>query len=69
MEGILYGLSIGIKLNILMFSFIWIRASFPRFTYDNLTRLCWVIILPILFGLFILVPSILYTFDSLTLSI
>lgn len=68
-EGLLYGISMAIKLNLLMYSFIWIRASFPRFTYDNLIRLCWVILLPILFGVFLFVPAILYTFDGLSLSI
>jgi NADH:ubiquinone oxidoreductase subunit H len=39
-EGALYGVALSIKLIILMFTFIWVRASFPRFTYDNLIGLC-----------------------------
>lgn len=68
-EGSIYGLSFGIKASILMFTFIWVRASFPRFTYDNLIHLCWVIFLPILFGLIIWIPSILYLFNALSLSL
>lgn len=66
-EGSIYGFSLGIKASILMFTFIWVRASFPRFTYDNLIHLCWVIFLPILFGVIIWVPSILYLFNGLPL--
>nr|YP_003935022.1 NADH dehydrogenase subunit 1 [Groenewaldozyma salmanticensis]ADO51046.1 NADH dehydrogenase subunit 1 [Groenewaldozyma salmanticensis] len=63
-SGILYTLSIMFKLCISMFIFIWVRASFPRFTYDNLINLCWVIFLPILFGYILFVPSILYFLNS-----
>lgn len=66
-EGLFYGAFLSIKLIILMFTFIWVRASFPRFTYDNLLHLCWTIFLPLLFGFLLFVPSILYIFDSLPL--
>lgn len=66
LEGLSYGLSFGFKLCIFMYLFIWIRASFPRFTFDLLIKLCWTIFLPILFGLLIFIPSILYLFNSLT---
>jgi NADH-ubiquinone oxidoreductase chain 1 len=66
-EGLIYGSNIAIKLIILMFTFIWVRASFPRFTYDNLIHLCWLIILPLLFGFIIIVPIILYIYNALPL--
>jgi len=66
-EGSLYGASLSLKLIFLMFTFIWVRASFPRFTYDNLLHLCWTIFLPLLFGILLFIPSILYIFDSLPL--
>lgn len=66
-EGLLYGWSFGIKLCFFMYLFIWVRASFPRFTFDYLIKLCWTIFLPILFGLFLFVPSLLYLFNSLTI--
>ena len=68
-EGLLYGFSFGIKLCFFMYLFIWVRASFPRFTFDYLIKLCWTIFLPLLFGLFLFVPSILYLFNSLSLSL
>lgn len=66
-EGLLYGASFAFKLCFFMYLFVWVRASFPRFTFDYLIKLCWTIFLPILFGLFLFVPSILYLFNSLTL--
>lgn len=65
LEGILYGSHLAVKLIILMFTFIWVRASFPRFTYDNLIHLCWLILLPLLFGIILIVPVILYVYNGL----
>lgn len=66
-EGLFYGSSFALKLCFFMYLFVWVRASFPRFTFDYLIKLCWTIFLPILFGLFLFVPSILYLFNSLTI--
>lgn len=63
-EGILYGIAWVFKVIALMFTFIWIRASFPRFTYDNLINLCWLIFLPLLFAFVLFIPSILYLFNA-----
>lgn len=68
-EGIIYGLSFGIKVNMLMYTFIWVRAAFPRIRYDQLIYFCWMVLLPLLFGVFILIPSILYAFDAFALTI
>ncbi len=35
------------KLAVLMFMFLWIRASFPRYRYDQLMRLGWKVLIPI----------------------
>ena len=35
------------KLSVLMFMFLWIRASFPRYRYDQLMRLGWKVLIPI----------------------
>ncbi len=64
LEGSLYGLAWVVKVIALMFTFIWIRASFPRFTYDNLINLCWLIFLPLLFAFVIFIPCILYLFNG-----
>ena len=35
-EGMIYGLTIGIKSCVMIFIFIWVRASFPRIRFDQL---------------------------------
>ena len=45
---------LGLKAGILMFVFLWIRATFPRYRYDQLMRLGWKVFLPIsLFWIFL----------------
>ena len=62
-EGLLSGLSLGLKSCIMIFIFIWVRASFPRIRYDQLMTFCWTILLPIVIAFIVLVPCILYSFD------
>ncbi len=35
------------KISVLMFFFFWVRATFPRFRYDQLMRLGWKVFLPL----------------------
>jgi NADH-quinone oxidoreductase subunit H len=46
-----------------LFFFLWVRASFPRYRYDQLMRLGWKVFLPISFAAVIIVASVLVTFD------
>ena len=62
-EGLLYGLTLGVKSCIMIFIFIWARASFPRIRFDQLMSFCWTILLPIVIAFVILVPCTLYTFE------
>ena len=62
-EGLLYGLTLGIKSCIMIFIFIWARASFPRIRFDQLMSFCWTILLPVVIAFIILVPCILYSFE------
>lgn len=62
-DGLFYGLSLGLKSSILIFLFIWVRASFPRIRFDQLMAFCWTVLLPILFALIVLVPCILYSYN------
>ena len=62
-EGIFGGLALGIKTCIMIFIFIWARASFPRIRFDQLMSFCWTVLLPLVIAFIILVPCILYAFD------
>lgn len=64
-QSILYSSSLGIKSCIMIFVFIWVRASFPRIRYDQLMSYCWTILLPIVIAFIVIVPCILYSFDIL----
>ena len=68
-EGLISGLSLGLKSSILIFIFIWTRASFPRIRFDQLMGFCWTVLLPILFALIVLVPCILFSSNIFPLNI
>jgi NADH-ubiquinone oxidoreductase chain 1 len=65
LEGLFYSMSLGLKSCIMVFIFIWARASFPRIRFDQLMSFCWTILLPIVIAIIILVPCILYSFDMI----
>lgn len=69
LDGLLYGLTIGVKSSIMIFVFIWARASFPRIRFDQLMAFCWTVLLPILFASIIFVPCVLFSFDIFPVSI
>jgi NADH-ubiquinone oxidoreductase chain 1 len=69
LEGLLYGLTIGIKSCIMIFIFIWVRASFPRIRFDQLMSFCWTVLLPIVIAFVILVPCLLYSFEIIPTNI
>ena len=62
-EGMLSGLILGVKSSIMIFTFIWVRASFPRIRYDQLMSFSWTILLPIVIAFIVLIPCIVYSFD------
>jgi NADH-quinone oxidoreductase subunit H len=55
----------GLKVCVCLFTFIWVRASFPRYRYDQLMRLGWKVFLP--FSLFwvVLTAGVLMAFGWL----
>jgi len=63
LEGIICGFTLGFKSCIMIFIFIWARASFPRIRFDQLMTYCWTILLPLVIAFIILVPCILYSLD------
>lgn len=52
-------LNLAFKTSILIFIFIWVRASFPRIRFDQLMSACWTILLPIIIAYIILIPCII----------
>jgi NADH-ubiquinone oxidoreductase chain 1 len=60
-NGLIHGLFLGLKSCILVFVFIWARASFPRIRFDQLMSYCWTILLPIVVAFIILVPCVVYS--------
>ena len=68
-EGLSYGLALGVKSCFMIFVFIWARVSFPRIRYDQLMSFCWTILLPIVIAFVILIPCILYSFEIIPCNI
>ena len=53
-EGWLGPLALFVKVLILLFGIIWVRATLPRFRYDRLMAFGWKILLPLsLFSVFL----------------
>jgi len=54
----------GIKVLILLFVFVWVRATFPRYRYDQLMRLGWKFFLPFSFIWVVLTAAVLVFFKE-----
>lgn len=59
-SALISSLSLGFKACFMIFVFIWVRASFPRIRFDQLMSFCWTILLPIIIGLIIIIPCLVY---------
>lgn len=55
----------GLKTTIILFLFVWVRAAFPRYRYDQLMRLGWKVFLPFSLGWLLFISGILLGFDCL----
>ena len=53
----------GLKVSFMAFAFIWIRAAYPRYRYDQLMRLGWKVFLPMSLAWVLLIAGILVGFD------
>lgn len=60
-HGFLMSFSLGLKSCLMIFVFIWVRASFPRIRFDQLMSYCWTILLPIIIALIVLTPCVSYS--------
>jgi NADH-quinone oxidoreductase subunit H len=57
-----FGFWFSLKLIIVAFFFIWIRAAFPRFRYDQLMNLGWKVFLPMSLGWVFFVSFLIFFF-------
>lgn len=54
-----------LKICLVLFFFIWVRASFPRYRYDQLMRLGWKIFLPLSLAFVVFVAGFLKSVSAL----
>ncbi len=54
-----------LKIGLVLFMFIWVRATFPRYRYDQLMRLGWKVFLPLSLGWLVLTAGVLLAFGWL----
>jgi len=54
---------LAMKIAFVLFFFLWVRASFPRYRYDQLMRLGWKVFLPISLAAVVIVAGVLVAFD------
>jgi NADH-quinone oxidoreductase subunit H len=52
-----------LKISVLLFIFIWVRVTFPRYRYDQLMRLGWKVFLPVSLVAVVVVSGVLVAFD------
>ncbi len=55
----------GLKVVLFLFIFIWVRAAYPRYRYDQLMRLGWKVFLPLSLAWVVLISGILISFNWL----
>ncbi|HET6621767.1 MAG TPA: NADH-quinone oxidoreductase subunit NuoH [Dongiaceae bacterium] len=60
-----HGLWFALKIGFVAFCFLWVRATFPRYRYDQLMRLGWKVFLPVSLGFVVLTAGVLVFFDLL----
>jgi NADH-quinone oxidoreductase subunit H len=54
---------LAIKICFCLFIFLWVRATFPRYRYDQLMRLGWKVFLPLSLTGVVVVAGVLVSFD------
>ena len=54
-----------LKISFILFCFLWVRATFPRYRYDQLMRLGWKVFLPFSLLWVVLTAGVLVYFDKL----
>jgi NADH-quinone oxidoreductase subunit H len=59
------GVWLGVKVAFFLFVFSWVRASFPRYRYDQLMKLGWKTFLPFSLAWVVFVSGVLLSFECL----
>jgi len=54
---------LALKICAVLFIFLWVRATFPRYRYDQLMRLGWKVFLPVSMAAVAVVAGVLVAFD------
>jgi len=62
-------LNLAIKTSVLIFVFIWVRASFPRIRFDQLMSVCWTVLLPVIIAYIVLIPCFVYSLGMIPVNI
>ena len=55
-----------LKISLILFCFLWVRATFPRYRYDQLMRLGWKVFLPFSLAWVVITAGVLVAFDIVT---
>ena len=63
-SSLLASFTFGFKTSFILFFYIWVRASFPRYRIDQLMRLCWKVFLPLTLGFALIIIALLYCFNG-----
>jgi NADH-quinone oxidoreductase subunit H len=54
-----------VKMNVFVFTYIWIRWTVPRFRFDQLMQLGWKIMIPVALAYIVVVATTVYTLEAL----
>ena len=60
-QGLYTSINLGLKTCLMIFTFIWVRASFPRIRFDQLMSYCWTVLLPIVIAFIVILPCVVLT--------
>jgi NADH-quinone oxidoreductase subunit H len=60
---------LALKMTFFLFLFVWVRATLPRYRYDQLMRLGWKVFLPLSLGFFLVTAVVVLSFETWPLAV